>query len=108
VLGLDRSGNAKAASVHLGGHSDRAQQRSSQACFFFRLMETPLVEPIDRRIACLTGLSAEHGEGLQILHYQQGNLSAPHFDHLLDSNVANPASMARSGQRVSTVVVYLN
>jgi prolyl 4-hydroxylase len=75
---------------------------------FFRPQENALVARLDRRIAELMNLPLAHGEGLQILHYPRGAGSAPHFDFLLPSNPANVASVARSGQRVSTMVCYLN
>lgn len=84
-----------------------AGHRSSDG-MFFKLMETPLVARIDRRIAELTGHPVEHGEGLQILHYPVGAESSPHFDFLLPANEANQSSIARSGQRVATFIIYLN
>jgi len=75
---------------------------------FFRLEENPFIARLDRRIAELMNLPLENGEGLQILHYPAGAGSAPHFDFLQPSNAANQASIARSGQRVSTLVTYLN
>lgn len=75
---------------------------------FFRPLENPLVERLDRRMAALMNLPVEHGEGLQVLHYPEGAGSAPHFDFLVPSNAANRESVARSGQRVSTLVTYLN
>jgi prolyl 4-hydroxylase len=84
-----------------------ASQRSSLG-MFFRPFENPLVAGIDRRIARIMNLPAEHGEGLQVLHYPQGAGSEPHFDFLVPSHAANRASIARSGQRVSTLVAYLN
>ncbi|MBB5192537.1 prolyl 4-hydroxylase [Silvimonas terrae] len=84
-----------------------ADHRSSEG-MFFRLMETPLLEKLDRRLAALTGLPVENGEGFQILHYRSGAGSAPHFDYLTPSNVANAESVTRSGQRIITVVIYLN
>ncbi|NYI01089.1 2OG-Fe(II) oxygenase [Cupriavidus plantarum] len=75
---------------------------------FFRLEENPLVARLDRRISALMGMPVENGEGLQVLRYAEGARSAPHFDFLLPTNAANQASIARSGQRVSTLVVYLN
>jgi prolyl 4-hydroxylase len=75
---------------------------------FFRPLENPLVERLDRRMAALMNLPVAHGEGLQVLHYPEGAGSAPHFDFLVPSNAANLASIARSGQRVSTLVTYLN
>jgi prolyl 4-hydroxylase len=75
---------------------------------FFRPGETALVTRIDRRLAELMNLPIENGEGLQVLHYAIGAGSAPHHDYLAPTNAANCASVARSGQRVSTLVAYLN
>ena len=49
-----------------------------------------------------------NGEGFQLLHYHPGAGSAPHFDFLTPGSMANDASLARSGQRVSSLVIYLN
>jgi prolyl 4-hydroxylase len=75
---------------------------------FFRPLENPFIARLGRRIAEIMNMPASHGEGLQILHYPAGAGSAPHFDFLVPSNAANQASIARSGQRVSTMVMYLN
>jgi prolyl 4-hydroxylase len=53
-------------------------------------------------------LPLENGEGLQVLHYPTGAGSEPHHDYLQPANAANRESIARSGQRVSTLVTYLN
>jgi prolyl 4-hydroxylase len=84
-----------------------AAQRTSQG-MFFRLQENELVARLDCRISELMGLPLENGEGLQILHYAPGTEATPHFDFLKPSNEANRASIARSGQRVSTLITYLN
>ncbi|VTU34393.1 hypothetical protein SRS16CHR_05479 [Variovorax sp. SRS16] len=89
------------------GHDVVTGLRSSLG-MFFRPLENALVARLDRRIAELMNLPPAHGEGLQILHYPRGAGSAPHCDFLLRSNPANQASIARSGQRVSTMVCYLN
>jgi prolyl 4-hydroxylase len=75
---------------------------------FFRPMENDLVARLDRRLAEVTGLPAENGEGLQILYYAVGAQFPPHFDFVQPSNKANQESIARSGQRVSTLITYLN
>lgn len=81
--------------------------RSSEG-MFFRLAESALLATIDARVSALMQLPMEHGEGLQVLHYLPGAQSRPHFDFLVPNNAANQASIARSGQRVSTMVIYLN
>ena len=75
---------------------------------FFRFQENAFIARLDQRFAEIMNLPMEHGEGIQILHYPAGAQSTPHFDFLLPSNPANQASLARSGQRVSTMVTYLN
>jgi prolyl 4-hydroxylase len=75
---------------------------------FFRLRETAFIARLDRRISELMNLPVENGEGLQVLYYPTGAASAPHVDFLQITNEANHASIARSGQRVSTMVTYLN
>ncbi len=75
---------------------------------FFRLAENALVERLDRRVAGLVRKPVEHGEGFQVLCYPAGAQTTPHFDFLQPSNDANRASIARSGQRVSTLIAYLN
>ncbi|RKT20923.1 prolyl 4-hydroxylase [Paraburkholderia sp. RAU2J] len=84
-----------------------AGHRSSDG-MFFRLGETPLITRLEARIAELTGLSVENGEGLQLLHYEAGAESTPHVDYLIPANPANQESIARSGQRVGTLLMYLN
>jgi len=87
---------------------DKVADHRSSAGMFFKLMETPLVARIERRIAALTGLPIEHGEGLQILHYPTGAESTAHYDYLMPANEANTSSIARSGQRIATFIMYLN
>lgn len=44
----------------------------------------------------------EHGEGLQVLHYEIGQKYEPHFDYFLDEfNTKN------GGQRMATLLMYL-
>lgn len=75
---------------------------------FFRPRENALVARIDRRLSEVMGLPEENGEGLQLLHYPALAESTPHFDFLRPTNDANRASIERSGQRVSTLLAYLN
>ncbi len=75
---------------------------------FFRPGESPLIARLDRRFAELMRLPVENGEGLQVLCYGEGGATAPHFDFVAPTNDANRASLARSGQRVSTLLIYLN
>jgi prolyl 4-hydroxylase len=84
-----------------------AEHRSSEGMFFLP-RETPLIAALDRRLAQLMGSPEAHGEGLQVLRYGPGTTSTPHFDFLIPSNAASRQSIGRSGQRISSLVVYLN
>jgi prolyl 4-hydroxylase len=89
------------------GHDVVAAYRNSVG-MFFRPGENQLVARLDRRFSEVMGLPLENGEGIQVLRYQAGGGTAPHHDYLVPSNPANAASLARSGQRVSTLITYLN
>ena len=75
---------------------------------FFRLEENDFIARLDRRLSLLMNLPLHNGEGLQVLHYPTGAGSEPHFDYLQPTSAANRESIMRSGQRVSTLVAYLN
>ena len=89
------------------GRDTVAAHRSSEG-MFFRPEETPFVARLERRAAELMNCPSRNGEGFQLLHYHPGAGSAPHYDFLTPGNAANDASLARSGQRVSSLVIYLN
>ena len=89
------------------GEDTVAAHRDSEG-MFFAPAETPFIAALERRIAEAMGCPIAHGEGLQVLRYGPAARSTPHFDFLVPQNDANRASLARSGQRVSTMVVYLN
>ncbi len=84
-----------------------ADHRTSQG-MFFRLGEDALISRLDRRMSEIMNLPVENGEGFQVLYYPTGGVNTPHFDFLQPSNPANQASITRSGQRVSTLIAYLN
>ena len=87
---------------------DTVSDKRSSWGMFFRLEESDFIARIDRRVSLLMNMPLDHGEGLQVLHYPQGAGSEPHVDYLQPTNAANRESLLRSGQRVSTLVTYLN
>jgi prolyl 4-hydroxylase len=89
------------------GTNTVADYRNSEG-MFFRLGETALIAQLDQRISALMSCPVENGEGLQVLRYGTGGHTAPHFDFLIPSNATNSDSISRSGQRLSTLIVYLN
>jgi prolyl 4-hydroxylase len=89
------------------GENRVAEHRNSEG-MFFALGETPLIATLDARFSQIMNSPIDHGEGLQVLRYGPGTRSTPHFDFLMPNNAANEQSLGRSGQRVSSLVVYLN
>ena len=80
--------------------------RTSQGMFFERL-ENELVYRIEARIAKLLRWPVKHGEGLQVLCYRKGAQYLPHYDYFDARDAGTPALLARGGQRVATLIIYL-
>jgi prolyl 4-hydroxylase len=89
------------------GENAVAEYRNSEG-MFFRPGETPLIAALDARFSEIMNLPVNHGEGLQVLRYGPGTQYTPHFDFLVPRNEASEESLRRSGQRVSSLVTYLN
>ena len=80
--------------------------RTSQGMFFERL-ENELVYRIETRIAKLLRCPVKHGEGLQVLRYRKGAQYLPHYDYFDARDAGTPLLLARGGQRVATLIIYL-
>lgn len=80
--------------------------RTSRGMFFNR-GESPLIAAIETRIARLLAWPVEKGEHLQVLHYRPGDRYEPHYDYFDPAGDAAPTLLARGGQRVATLLMYL-
>ena len=89
------------------GGSEVHAARTSDGMFFER-GETPLIDLIERRIASLLNWPLDRGEGLQILRYRPGAQYKPHNDYFDPAQPGTPKIVERGGQRVGTLVMYLN
>ncbi|WP_338412957.1 2OG-Fe(II) oxygenase [uncultured Sphaerotilus sp.] len=89
------------------GGSEVNEARTSAGMFFGR-GETALIERIEQRIAALLRWPVENGEGLQVLHYRPGAEYKPHYDYFDPAQPGSATILKRGGQRVGTVVMYLN
>ncbi len=89
------------------GGSEVHQARTSRGMFFER-EENPVCAAIERRIARLVHWPLVNGEGLQVLHYLPGAQYEPHHDYFDPAKSGTPSIVARGGQRVATLVMYLN
>lgn len=89
------------------GGEELNADRTSDGMFFQR-GEVDLVRRIEARIAKLLNWPVENGEGLQILHYKPGAQYKPHYDYFDPTQPGTPTILKRGGQRVATLVMYLN
>ncbi|MDE1949865.1 MAG: 2OG-Fe(II) oxygenase [Burkholderiales bacterium] len=89
------------------GGSEVNAARTSDGMFFAR-GEGALIGAIEQRIAELVNWPVERGEGLQVLRYRPGAEYLPHHDYFDPAHPGTAAVLRRGGQRVATVVMYLN
>lgn len=89
------------------GGEELNPDRTSQGMFFNR-GENPLISRIEARIARLLNWPVDHGEGMQVLHYQPGTEYKPHYDYFDPAEPGTPTILRRGGQRVGTLVMYLS
>lgn len=89
------------------GGEEVNDDRTSDGMFFQR-GESPLIQCIEERIARLLQWPIENGEGLQVLHYRPGAEYKPHYDYFDPAEPGTPTIIQRGGQRVGTLVMYLN
>ncbi|KAK7346309.1 hypothetical protein VNO80_20825 [Phaseolus coccineus] len=84
------------------GKSMDSRVRTSSGAFLTRGRDQ-VVRDIEKRIADFTFIPVEHGEGLQVLHYEVGQKYESHFDYFMDNiNTKN------GGQRIATMLMYLS
>ena len=108
LVALARARLARSETVQVGtGGSEVNSSRTSEGMFFER-GENPLCARIEARIAALLNWPLENGEDLQILRYQPGAEYKPHYDYFDPAQPGTPAILARGGQRVASVVMYLS
>ena len=89
------------------GESEVNSARTSDGMFFER-DETALISRIEARMALLLDWPIENGEGLQILRYRPGAEYKPHYDYFDPDQPGTPRILERGGQRVASLVCYLN
>jgi prolyl 4-hydroxylase len=107
LIELARPRLQRALTVDSEGSLQVDSRRTSQGVFF-ALDEYPLVGRLEQRLAALLGVPVNHGEGLQILHYLPGQEYEPHFDWFDPEQPGYDAITAAGGQRIASVVMYLN
>lgn len=100
---LQRSSVVNASTGAYDIHPDRTSSGT-----YFNRGENELLQQIERRIAELVDCPVAHGEPIQVLHYQPGGEYKPHHDYFDPSNAGNRDVLAQGGQRIATLIMYLN
>jgi prolyl 4-hydroxylase len=89
------------------GENQVKDHRTSQGAFLEDAQE-PLLRRLNRRIGEIMNQPVAHGEALHVLHYGVGAEYKPHHDFFDPANPGFAATLRRGGQRVATLIVYLN
>ncbi|CAN7306021.1 2OG-Fe(II) oxygenase [Acidovorax sp. Leaf78] len=106
ALAEPRMARSLTVAIKTGGEEIN-DDRTSDGMFFQR-GEGELLQRIEERIARLLNWPIENGEGLQVLHYRPGAEYKPHYDYFDPAEPGTPTIVKRGGQRVGTLVMYLN
>ncbi|MFN0021601.1 MAG: 2OG-Fe(II) oxygenase [Pirellulaceae bacterium] len=75
---------------------------------YFHLEENDFIAMLDRRLSDLVNWPIDQSEGIQILNYRIGGEYKPHFDFFPPEDAGSAGHMAKGGQRVGTIIIYLN
>lgn len=90
------------------GKADDDGARTNSAAEFLPGRIDTMLSFVRARIAAFTGMSTGGLETSQVLHYSVGELFAPHYDFLDVRHASFARQVAEYGQRVLTVLIYLN
>ena len=108
LVALARDRITRSATFNLETGLDEVHEaRTSEGTFFHRGAHA-LCDRIESRIAALLDWPVDHGEGLQVLRYGPGAEYKPHYDYFDPDKPGTANNLARGGQRVASLVMYLN
>jgi len=85
------------------GKSKESDVRTSTGTFFDKGHDE-IIQRIEKRVAQVTMVPVDNQEGLQVLHYTDGQKYEPHYDYFHD---AYNQRQENGGQRLLTVLIYL-
>jgi len=90
------------------GNGVLSTYRTSNGYFLADEDRDETVRKIENLIAEVTGLPIENGEALHVLQYLLNGEYRPHHDYFEANAEGGKANLERGGQRVATVIMYLN
>jgi len=108
LIALSRAHVTPSNVVDLEGGGEKPHDARTSSGAALTRGGTPLITRIERRIAALLNWPVDHGEALQILRYEVGQEYKPHYDYVDPAQPGAAPFLARGGQRVASLVMYLN
>lgn len=108
LIALARTRLARSETVEKRTGSSEVNDARTSDGMFFLPGEFAVCAALESRIARLLDWPIENGEGLQILRYGPGAEYKPHYDYFDPAEAGTPAILERGGQRVASLVCYLN
>ena len=108
IVALATKRLARSETVATGAEGSEVNAARTSDGMFFERCETDLIRRVESRIATLLRWPLDHGEGLQVLRYRPGAEYQPHYDYFDPGHISTPSILKRGGQRVGTLVIYLN
>ena len=108
LIALARSRLARSETVETRTGASAVNPARTSDGMFFEPGEFDVCARLEQRIATLLDWPLENGEGLQILRYGPGAEYLPHYDYFDPAEAGTPAIVKRGGQRVGSLVCYLN
>lgn len=90
------------------GKTNEVSQDRTSHTHNFRRGENDLIQKIEKRVTCFSGLPPENTEPFQIVKYSPGEEYKAHYDFFVPGAVGTDIALRRGGQRYVTFFVYLN
>jgi prolyl 4-hydroxylase len=108
LIALARTRLSRSETVETSTGASEVNEARTSDGMFFQPAEFPVCARLEARIARLLDWPLENGEGLQILRYRPGAEYKPHYDYFDPAEPGTPTILKRGGQRVGSIVCYLN
>jgi len=99
---------ARSETVATGSDGSEVNAARTSDGMFFERGENELIKRVEARLSALLNWPVDHGEGLQVLRYRPGAEYLPHYDYFEPNHVSTATILKRGGQRVASLVMYLN
>ncbi len=101
------AGKVSEAQVSRFGANAPSEKRTGSVAWV-KHDQTPIVRGLVKRVSNLVGVSTNHAESLQVVHYGETQEYRPHYDAWDINSAKGREKTAVGGNRAVTVLMYLN